>query len=490
MSGHTSVEIRKQLTHPVIDVDGHQVELEPLMLDYIREVGGAEAAAAVHKRFCDMFAWYGMSPQQRRSQRVVRPPWGLAANADALAAYMLPGYFRKQMDATGIDFSVVYPTMGIAFMRRAPAELRSITVRAINRYYADAFRPYGDRLTAAAIIPMTSPQEAIAELDHAVKELGLKVVVIDCAVPRQLEAASKVDEPLRRYMTWLDTFGIDSEHDYDPFWARCLELGVSPTAHMAGMWGTRTSPSSYVHNHLGMFGAAGEALCKSLFLAGVSYRFPKLQIAFLEGGAGWACSLFADMIEHWEKRNLEAVSAYDPSGLDKDHLVRMLREHGGPRVEKFLDRPLDETFRAIYLLSGWVPEAGWQPRDPSVLDEFARCPVKSEEDLRDHFVPNFFFGCEAEDPSVAWAMDGRTLPMGARLQTVFGSDIGHWDVTDMTGILAEAYEHVEHGHLDENLFRDWMFTNPVRLHGRNNPAFFKGTVVEREAAALLSSEPR
>jgi hypothetical protein len=52
---------------------------------------------------------------------------------------------------------------------------------------------------------------------------------------------------LARVMTWLDTFGIDSELDYDPFWARCVALGVSPTAHMAGLWGTRTSVSSYVH---------------------------------------------------------------------------------------------------------------------------------------------------------------------------------------------------------------------------------------------------
>ncbi len=488
MSGRTSLEIRKQLGHPVIDVDGHQVEFEPLLLEYIREVGGADAAADVHARFCDMFAWYKMPREQRKSARVIRPPWGLAADAKALAAYMMPGYFRQQMDTIGIDFAVVYPTMGIAFMRKAPNELRSITVRAINRYYADSFRGHADRLTPAAIIPMTSPQEAIAELDYAVKELGFKVIVIDCALPRPLAAAGGVEEPLRRYMTWLDTFGVDSEHDYDPFWARCVELGVSPTCHMAGMWGTRTSHSSYVHNHLGMFAAAGEAACKSLFLAGVTYRFPELQIAFLEGGAGWACSLYADLMEHWEKRSYEAVSAYDPAGLDKDLLVRLLREHGGPRIERLLDQPIEESCRALFLLSGWVPEAGWQPRDRSLLDEFATCPIQSKQDLRDHFVPKFFFGCEAEDPSVAWALDGRTLPKGARLQAIFGSDIGHWDVTDMTEILAEAYEQVEHGHIGAAEFRDWMFCNPVRLHGRNNPAFFKGTVVEAEAAAQLASE--
>jgi hypothetical protein len=286
-------------------------------------------------------------------------------------------------------------------------------------------------------------------------------------------------------MTWLDTFGVDSEHDYDPFWARCLELGVSPTAHMAGMWGTRTSVSSYVHNHLGMFGAAGEALCKSLFLAGVTFRFPELQIALLEGGASWACSLYADLIEHWEKRNLRAIEDYDPARLDRDRLVRALREHGGERYARLLDRPLEESCRGLFLLSGWVPEAGWEPRDPALLDEFARCPIRDERDIRDHFVPSFFFGCEAEDPSVGWALDGR-LPLQARLQVMFGSDIGHWDVADMRGVLAEAYELVEHGAVTPEGFRAFTFENAVRLHGRHRRDFFRGTSVEHAAAEVLA----
>jgi predicted TIM-barrel fold metal-dependent hydrolase len=393
------------------------------------------------------------------------------------------------MDELGIDFAFMYPTLGGAYVRLAPPELRSAVCRAVNRFYADNFREHADRIAAAAIVPMTTPQQAIAELDHAVGELGLKTIVIDCAVPRPVEALApirdQVSPGLARLMTWLDTYGVDSEHDYDPFWARCLELGVSPTAHMAGMWGTRTSISSYVHNHLGMFGAAGEALCKSMFLSGVTYRFPRLQIALLEGGASWACSLYSDLIEHWEKRNLQAIDEYDPKHLDRDALVRALREHGGERYAKLLDRPLEESARGLFLLAGWIPEAGWQPRDPTILDEFARCPVQSEEDLRDHFIPNFFFGCEAEDPSIRWSLDGK-LPLGARLQVIFGSDIGHWDVTDMRSVLGEAYELVEHGHVSDDQFRAFTFDNVVKLHGGNRRDFFRGTSVEREADAVLA----
>ena len=46
---------------------------------------------------------------------------------------------------------------------------------------------------------------------------------------------------------------------------------------------------------------------------------------------------------------------------------------------------------------------------------------------------------------------------------------------------------VEHGLITDDDFRDFMFTNPVRFWGESNPDFFKGTVVERQAAEILKS---
>jgi hypothetical protein len=53
-------------------------------------------------------------------------------------------------------------------------------------------------------------------------------------------------------------------------------------------------------------------------------------------------------------------------------------------------------------------------------------------------------------------------------------------------VVPEAYELVEHGLLDENDFRDFVFENAVRLWGQLNPDFFKGTVVEKQAAEVLA----
>ena len=56
-----------------------------------------------------------------------------------------------------------------------------------------------------------------------------------------------------------------------------------------------------------------EAQCRSLFMGGVTRRFPELAFGLLEGGVSWACQLFADIVGHWEKRNREAIHHLDPA---------------------------------------------------------------------------------------------------------------------------------------------------------------------------------
>jgi len=97
-----------------------------------------------------------------------------------------------------------------------------------------------------------------------------------------------------------------------------------------------------------------------------------------------------------------------------------------------------------------------------------------------------YFGCEADDPINAWVFNRSTLPMGSRLNALFSSDIGHVDVPDMSEVVPEAYELAGHGLLTEDDFRDFMFENAVRFCGEVNPDFFKGTIVDEQAAEVLA----
>jgi hypothetical protein len=125
---------------------------------------------------------------------------------------------------------------------------------------------------------------------------------------------------------------------------------------------------------------------------------------------------------------------------------------------------------------------------PDELDDWSACGISTPRDVYDQFVPNFYFGCEGDDRLNALAFDTKLNPFGARLNAMFGSDIGHFDVEDMAGIVEEVYELIEDGLVEPRDFRDFTFENAVRLHGGMNPDFFEGTVVSAAAADVLSLE--
>ena len=82
--------------------------------------------------------------------------------------------------------------------------------------------------------------------------------------------------------------------------------------------------------------------------------------------------------------------------------------------------------------------------------------------------------------------DTRLNEYGIKIKAILGSDIGHWDVPDMTKVMVEAYEMVEDGFITEDDFRDFSFGNVVEMHTGMNPDFFKGTVIEEDAEKFKS----
>jgi hypothetical protein len=78
----------------------------------------------------------------------------------------------------------------------------------------------------------------------------------------------------------------------------------------------------------------------------------------------------------------------------------------------------------------------------------------------------------------AIAFDHDKIPHRARLRPIFASDIGHWDVPDFRGVLPEAWELVEDGHVDLADFRAFTCQNIADLLLGTNPNFFDGTVIE------------
>src|SRR5262249_10744557 len=336
-------------------------------------------------------------------------------------------------------------------------EVQCAAYRAYNLMAADMFRGLGDRLIPAACVPMHTPAEALAELDVTVNQLGLKAMMMTSLLRRPI-AAAQTEGATNRDATWPDTLVLDSKYDHDPVWPKCVKLKFVPPFHPAAQGaGPRVSYSNFVYNHIGHFAAAGEAVCKSLFMNGVTRRFPTLKFAFLEGGVGWACMLYSDLIGHWKKRNLQALDHTNPVNLNLETLTECFQRYGAESLTTHLDQ-----LESLHHLLG----------DVEAVDDFARCGITRPADIRDLFVPNFYFGCEADDPVNAWAFRTKANPFNVKLHAIMGSDIGHFDVADMTEVLAEAHELVDDGSLAEDDFRAFVFCNQVQFCPCSHPTFF------------------
>ena len=456
----SATEIRNKIGHPIIDGDGHVVETPIVLLDYVKQIAGSEVAA----RYENMGPWF----RKREFKEIF---WGMPSGPNSIdrATAMLPQLYAERLEEAGIDFGIVYSTAILPLMHQRVDELRQVGHRALNTMLADMFRDVSHKLAPSAGIPMFTPEEALDELEYVVKELGFKAATFGTEIRVPPKKVSEVSEELGDYIIDIFPVALDAHRDYDPVWQKCLELKIPVASHTGarGTLGYRSSPSNYVFNHLGGFAEAGNYFCRCLFLGGVTRRFPGLNFSFLEGGVGWASQLYNDLVEHWEKRNVNFLCEnLDPSKLDLELLGDMAEKYGGGLLtpEKVKAQPKGSR------MGGVISDLE--------IDEFKACEISSVEEIADLFSVPFYFGCEADDRLNAVAFDKRLNHFDVELKAMFGSDIGHWDVPDMTKCVPDAYQMVENGLMSEDNFRDFMLTNPAEFFTRQNPEFFKGTALE------------
>ena len=103
-----STEIRARLDHPVIDADGHMIEFEAGVADYIDKVGGLRLVDRFNSWGAEnLFKWSRLSPKERLEKRATRGVWWGMPTKNTLdrATASLPALLYERLNDFGVDFA-------------------------------------------------------------------------------------------------------------------------------------------------------------------------------------------------------------------------------------------------------------------------------------------------------------------------------------------------------------------------------------------------
>ncbi len=119
-----AARVRSLVDHPIIDADGHFVELGPLLQDevisYVEDAGGA----ALRERFLATAQSFDTSssladrgdPEVRDQWKAMPSWWGWqTAGVRDRATSHLPALLYERLDEIGIDFTILYPSMALGY---------------------------------------------------------------------------------------------------------------------------------------------------------------------------------------------------------------------------------------------------------------------------------------------------------------------------------------------------------------------------------------
>ena len=269
----------------VIDIDGHVREADDLWQRYLEQPFRARAPKI--ERVANgqlLFVLEG----KRHHRKPDETPFRLKDDGSPVNEHRDlatdPRARLKDMDRDSIERGLLFPSAGLYLTSVEEESYAAALCRAYNNWLYDYCGADRGRLMAAGAIPVQDVNAAVAETRRVVNELGFKAIFVR---PNPVKGRT-IDDPY-----------------YDPLYDTLQELGVPlmvhegsgaylPTAgvdRFAGEWFFTHTISHPFEQMLASLGL----ICK-----GTLERHPKLQVVFLEAGAGWLPYWLWRMDEHYE----------------------------------------------------------------------------------------------------------------------------------------------------------------------------------------------
>jgi uncharacterized protein len=249
------------MNDPVLDADGHVTESTEQVAKYLDEP---------YRRRPLGFPFY---PSDGWDRRLLGTLGELGGDAET---------WLRALDKGGIETTVLYPTLGLFMSFLKDREWAVALCRAYNTFMHEEFVKASPRLKAVALLPVQDPDACARELRRAVKDLGL--------VGAMLAA---------------DGAHLLGDARFLPVYEEADRLGVMLGIHASGSHlggaGVDMFPR-FIQAHTCSHAFGQMRQLTSVIFEGIPERFPKLRIAFLEAGCGWAPYWMERMDDEFAKR--------------------------------------------------------------------------------------------------------------------------------------------------------------------------------------------
>jgi len=256
----------------VVDADGHVIEPDSMWLDHLDAHLHAYAPRQVvdsqgRRRFIvggTLLPYIPTPPPELWDEggSITQPPWYRPGGSD-------PAARLADMDAEGIDVSVIFTSHGLGFACLDPPVWGALCC-AYNDWIAEFCRYDRRRLIGVALVPQADLSGTIVEAQRAVADLGLRAVMLR---PNPV-AGRTIDDP-----------------SYEPVWSAIEELGVPLVLHEGTsqnlVQSGRDRFENFAFRHACSHPHEQQFACLALTCAGILERHPGLRVALVEAGCGW-----------------------------------------------------------------------------------------------------------------------------------------------------------------------------------------------------------
>jgi len=312
------------LPYPLFDADNHLYETEESLTRYLpKEYAGAIQYVQVRGRT-------KIAIRGQISEYIPNPTFEVVARPGAMEEYFKIGNpdgkskreifgepmravpaFREPaprlalMDELGIQRTLMFPTLAslIEERMRDDPELIMAVVHALNQWLDEVWSfNYKGRIYTTPVISLCIVERAIEELNWAA-ERGARAILVRPAPVPGFRGPRSFAQP-----------------EFDPFWKRCVELGVLVAMHSSDSgyarysqdWeGGRNEMLPFVTNTFRMMAewrpvtdAVASWVCH-----GALFRHPELKVSVIENGSAWLVPLL---------NQLESVYKKAPEGFPAD----------------------------------------------------------------------------------------------------------------------------------------------------------------------------